>query len=194
LDEFLLRELVRPAQKGWWGNKYGIQAGVKYINALGIDHLDIQAEFNTARPYTWSHFDSLNSYTHYNQPLAHPLWANFREFIGIVKYQPHAKIFLSTRIMHARIGEDEDNKNWGGNPLLAYGSRVQEYGNTIGQGIGAKVNLISVDASWMFRHNMFLDMRLLWRNKNSDDNVRDLRTQVWGIGIRMNFWPQGYDF
>ena len=96
--------------------------------------------------------------------------------------------------MHAQIGEDEADKNWGGNPLLAYTSRVQEYGNTIGQGIGAQINLIAVDASWMFRHNMFLDMRLLWRDKNSDDNARDLRTRAWGIGIRMNFWPQGYDF
>ncbi|MCC6282082.1 MAG: hypothetical protein IT262_15875, partial [Saprospiraceae bacterium] len=85
LDEFLFSAIVNPEQSGWWGNKFGLQAGLKYYNAFGINHLDVQIEYNSVRPYTYSHFDSLNSYTHYSQPLAHPLWSNFREFIGLLR-------------------------------------------------------------------------------------------------------------
>ena len=50
--------------------------GLKYIDVLGIDNLDYQVEWNTARPYTYSHYDDAN-YTHYNQALAHPVGSKF---------------------------------------------------------------------------------------------------------------------
>jgi hypothetical protein len=80
LDEFVFSELVTNNQ-GWWANKYGIQAGLKYIDAFGIDHLDLQAEYNQVRPYTYTHRDSSAYYAHYDTPLAHPLGANFKELI-----------------------------------------------------------------------------------------------------------------
>ncbi|RYY00403.1 MAG: hypothetical protein EOO53_22035, partial [Gammaproteobacteria bacterium] len=78
LDEFKLDELKRK----WWGNKFGYQLGAKYIDAFGISNLDLQAEWNRVRPFTYSHDDSVANYTNYNQPLAHPLGANFNELIG----------------------------------------------------------------------------------------------------------------
>jgi hypothetical protein len=60
----------------------GLQLGAKYINALGIKNLDLQLEYNRVRPFTYSHRDSVANYTHYNQPMAHPLGANFSETIG----------------------------------------------------------------------------------------------------------------
>ncbi|MBL7776019.1 MAG: hypothetical protein JNK89_08455, partial [Saprospiraceae bacterium] len=60
IDEFLLSALYKPEQKGWWGNKFGAQLGLKYLDAFGIDHFDLQVEFNSVRPYTYSSFDSLN--------------------------------------------------------------------------------------------------------------------------------------
>ena len=77
LDEFRLSEIF--SSRGWWANKYGIQAGLKYLNALKIDHLDVQLEYNSARPYTYAHLEMEDSYTHYNQALAHPLgWSRAR--------------------------------------------------------------------------------------------------------------------
>ncbi|MEO6038811.1 MAG: hypothetical protein ABIQ93_10390, partial [Saprospiraceae bacterium] len=37
IDEFLVSAVLKPDQKGWWGNKFGLQVGAKYMNALGID-------------------------------------------------------------------------------------------------------------------------------------------------------------
>ncbi len=194
LDEFSVASVVNPDKKGWWGNKFGLQTGLKYINALGIDHLDLQLEFNAVRPYTYSHRDSLNSYTHFNQPLAHPLLANFKEFVGIVRYQPSPRWFFTGRLMHAQTGDDTDTQNWGTDPLLSYDSRVQDYGNKIGQGVGATINLVGLDLSWMIYHNLYIDAKVLLRKKNSVEDARDQSTKLFGLGLRMNLWPANLDF
>jgi hypothetical protein len=194
IDEFYFSEAVKPAQSGWWGNKFGAQLGLKYINALGVDHLDVQVEFNAVRPYTYSSFDSLNSFTHYNQPLAHPLWANFREIIGIARYQPTPRWLLTARLLYAKTGDDGPGENWGGNPLLGNASREQEYGNVIGQGVSATTLLAGLDASWQWRHNLFWEARILLRNKNSADPGRDLDTRLFTLGLRWNMWSRNLDF
>ena len=66
-------------------NKTGYQAGVKYYNKFG----EVQVEYNQVRPYTYSSSDSLENYSHYDQSLADPLGANFKEFIGIVNLRYH---------------------------------------------------------------------------------------------------------
>ncbi len=194
IDEFLLSAVYKPEEKGWWGNKFGWQAGFKYINAFGLDHLDLQLEYNTVRPYTYSSFDSLNSYTHYNQPLAHPLWANFKEFIGIARYQPHPRWYFTARILHARTGENPESENLGANPLLGNSSRADDYGNVTGQGIRATINLFGLDARWQIRHNLYLETRMLLRRKNSADNSRDLDTRYLTLGVRWNVWNRNRDF
>lgn len=194
IDEFLVSAVFKPDQKGWWGNKFGLQAGIKYMNALGVDHLDLQLEFNAVRPYTYSHYDSLNSYTHFNQPLAHPLLSNFKEIVAIARYQPAPRWTVEGRIMHAQTGDNTATENWGANPLLNYGSRVQDYGNKIGQGVAATIDLAALDISWMPYHNLYLDAKVLLRKKNSSDDSIDQSTKLFGIGLRMNIWNSNLDF
>lgn len=194
IDEFIYSALVNPAEKGWWGNKFGTQAGLKYMNVFGVDHLDLQLEWNRVRPYTYSHYDSLNSYTHYNQPLAHSLWSNFNEFIGIARYQPLSRLWINARLIHAKTGDNTPTQNWGSNPLLGYGTRVMDYGNTLGQGIGARLDIYGLDATWMLYHNLFVDLKFLYRRKNSEDDALDLNTKVYSLGLRMNIWNQNLDF
>ena len=70
LDEFVINEI--RSGKGWWGNKYALQGGVKYIDVAGISNLDLQLEVNSVRPYTYSH-NTPSNYSNYSQALAHPL-------------------------------------------------------------------------------------------------------------------------
>jgi hypothetical protein len=132
LDELVVSEIF--SRSGWWGNKWGIQAGVHYVNAFGIEHLDIQLEHNRARPFTYAHSDPANSYTHYNQPLAHPLGSNFEETLVLLRWSPVARLTLQARFMLARLGDNTATENWGANPLINYDTRVQDFGNEIGQG------------------------------------------------------------
>ena len=193
LDEFKFSHI--KARDGWWGNKYALQAGVQYIDAFGLDHLDLRAEFNQATPYTYSHFDSLANYTHTKQALAHPLGANFREFLAIAHYAPTRKWLVEGRLMYAITGDDADtSQNWGGNILLNYKTRENDLGNFIGQGNRATTLLGGLDVSYMFYHNMYADLHFFYRNKASELDQFDLKNMYVGAGIRVNMWPWRLDF
>lgn len=192
LDELTVKKLF--SNSGWWANKYGLQGGIKYINALGIDHLDLQTEFNLVRPYTYSHHEPEDSYTHYNQPLAHPLGANFREIILQIRYQPCRRMFVFAGYLNAWQGQNTATENWGANPLLSYDTRVFDYGNRLGQGISTHLDLFRLEASWMWRHNMFLDAALLYRKERSEIPANSRNTTVVSLGLRMNFWPAAMGF
>ena len=127
MDEFafsLLRDDIN-----WWGNKYGFQLGVRSTDIFKISNLNIAAEFNTIRPYTYSHYRRGNffpnnitvaNYTHYGQELAHPLGANFREVLGKINYTINGKFRLEGAYFYWSKGLDKDGKSYGGNLLLDY--------------------------------------------------------------------------
>lgn len=85
MGEFKFDEVFNGSK--WWANKQGFQLGFKSYNFLGINKLDFLTEYNQVRPYTYSHRETITNYAHYNQELAHPLGANFRESVSKVKYQ-----------------------------------------------------------------------------------------------------------
>jgi hypothetical protein len=193
MDEFKFDELFLNRNK-WWANKYGVQVGAKYIDMFGIDHLDGQVEFNLVRPYTYTHRDSSASYANYNQSLAHPLGANFKETVFIGRYRPIKKLTLEGRLLYAMYGEDTATENYGNNILLPHTTRVSDYGNVIGQGVKAKQLTIGLDASYQIWHNMYVELHYLYRNKNSEDASRSLKSSIIGTGIRMNIANRPNDF
>lgn len=197
LDEFKISEVKK--QSGWWANKFGIQAGIKYLNALGIDHLDLQLEYNAVRPFTYTHNDTLSgfpnyavaSYSHSNQSLAHPLGANFREVVGILRYKPLNRLYLQIKGLYSVYGVDPHGENWGGNILLPYTSRQQDYDNVIGQGVKTSVSAIGLDASYEIFHNYFVDFQAMWRQTTVEQKVDQ---HYWGGGIRVNIANLTYDY
>jgi hypothetical protein len=181
--------------KRWWGNKFGAQLGIKYIDAFGVDHLDLQLEGNVARPYTYTHYDTVTSWTHYNQALAHPLGANFTELIFQAKYQPMQKLFLSSRFVYSKKGEDTDSLNFGGNPIKDYDiGKPNEYGNYIGQGVKARTFYIDLIATYEPWHNVFIDFMYSYRKKKSDDPLRSMQTHFVNLNLRWNLPYRRYDF
>jgi len=205
LDEFnFSKEFSPPPGKGklygithpnkWWGNKFAAQLGIKYIDAFGVDHLDLQLEGNIARPYTYSHYDTTTSWTHYNQPLAHPLGANFTELIFDVKYQPLQKLYLSSRFIYNKKGEDNDTTNWGGNPYKEYGTFEREFGNVTGQGITARTFYWDLVATYEPWHNIFVDFSYVFRKKKSIEAARSMQTHFINFSVRWSIPYRRYDF
>ncbi len=188
LDEFYSRAIFNPTERGWWANKAGVQLGAKYLNVLGINRLDLQVEYNQVRPYTYSHESQRSSYTHYGQSLAHPLGSNFRETLGILKYQPAKRVFLEAKTFFWTKGHDQDTSNYGSLPWKSYNTRIQEYGNYIGQGDKTTVRLFQFNASYMLAHNLFLDLQFAIRNEDSQSNLFDQNLRFGTVGIRWNSW------
>ena len=67
---------------GFFQNKFGFQLGLK----TDIRDLILLMEYNQVQPYTYAHKDPMQTYTHLNQSLAHPLGANFRELVILSEY------------------------------------------------------------------------------------------------------------
>src|SRR5450432_3308892 len=68
-NEFVWSQ-IKNYSAGWWGNKQGVQAGLKYIDMFKVKNLDLQVEVNAMRPYTYTHNDTVANWSHYNQSLA----------------------------------------------------------------------------------------------------------------------------
>ncbi|MFL5788281.1 MAG: hypothetical protein ACJ748_09515 [Flavisolibacter sp.] len=194
LDEFKLSEL--KAGKGWWGNKYGIQIGAKYIDAFGISNLDLQAEMNRVRPFTYSHDDSISNYAHYNQPLAHPLGANFQEFIGIARYQPAPKWTLSGKVIYYYQGRDTGSSNYGSNIMLPDKPpfRTMDYGFYIGTGVRTTTFYGSLLLSYEWRQNFFIEGNLVYRKQSNNGLTATPKETIFSAGIRWNVGRRVFEF
>jgi hypothetical protein len=192
LDEFVLDEIT--AGNGWWANKFALQGGLKYIDALGVSNLDLQAEVNVVRPYTYSHTTQYGSYSNYRQSLAHPLGANFNEMIGVLRYQPIPRLNIVARATYADIGRDGVDENWGSDILKAAQTREQEYNNTIGQGQSNTIITLNMTASYMLKHNLFLDANQIFRQSKSDLPFYNNNTTITSVALRWNIPQRLYDF
>lgn len=193
LDEFLLREI--RAGNGWWGNKFGVQVGGKYVDVFKIRNLDIQGEINWVRPFAYSHYDSISNYTHYNQPLAHPLGANFVEGIGIVRYQFHPKWTATGKLIVWKQGLDSSNLNFGGNIFKLNSTRAAEYGYTIPTGVSATGVNGQLLVSYEPKENVFFDVSILLRRfKATEQPSVDRNTALFTAGLRMNMFRREYDY
>jgi hypothetical protein len=196
IDEMKVKETFNGNQ--WWGNKQALQLGAKWVDVAGISNLDLQGELNIVRPYTYTHFRNpeYSNYQHYEQSLAHPLGANFREIVGIIRYQPLPRLQFLLKGFLGKKGEDEnDTENFGGDIFKDYSqNRHREYGVKIGQGIAANWTFVDFTASYQLKHNLFLDFKHIARKWDSEDNSRDLTTQYTSFALRWNIAQRLMEF
>lgn len=183
LDEFLIKEI--RAARGSWTNKIALQAGLKYIDVLGIPNLDIQGEFNMARPYTYSHKSGQTNYAHFNQPLATPLGANFMEGLGTLRYQ-NKRLSINGTFALMMYGTDPPGRDYGGNILKDYDERLRDYDNYIGQGRQTITTYADLRLTYMLKHNLFLEGRYLNRMQDSQYKPDAYNTSVASFSIRWN--------
>ncbi len=192
LDEFTSKELI--AGNGYWANKFAIQAGMKYFDAFTVKNLDLQGEINLARPYTYAR-DSVANYTHYNQPLAHPLGASFAEIIGQIKYQPVKNLFLTAKGMYYMKGIDTGAASYGGDIFKSYNLRAENYGVSLINGVQTRCALANVTASYELRENLFVDLSATHRVFDYVDLNRPAsKITYFSAGVRLNFARRDYDF
>ncbi len=197
INEFILSQVVHYA-RGYWANKQGLQFGMKYIDAFNLKNLDLQIETNIVRPFTYSHNDSVGSFSHYNQPLAHPLGANFDEFILLVHYQPANKWNLEGKMIYYRQGIDSPgtNANFGSNIFKDYTTRsAGDYGYKIGSGLLTTCINVSGLISYEVKENLYIDASATYRNYMIHDAFNTVNgSATFTLGIRMNVFRRQYDY
>lgn len=187
IDEFNLTQI--KARTGWWANKQGWQLGAKYINALNVKGLTLQAEYNEVRPYTYSHASVTQNYAHYGQPLAHPFGANFQEYLGFISYRKD-RWMLNVQGLYANIGKDSTGvSNVGQNIFLSYTSHPKEFGNVTTQGVKTKFLQSDIRVTYLIVPQMNLRMELGYiqrSERNSKGYV--LQDPYFYLGIKTSIW------
>lgn len=179
---------------GWYGNKYGWQAGLKYVDFFGAKNLDIQIEKNTVMPYTYTHMSTDRNYVHYNQALAHPLGANFKEYLGIISYQPISNLFIDAKFIYVQAGTDTGSLNLGSNILNTDINSVQRYGNKPLQGIKTDLKAFEFLVSYQWKPNVYIDLVYQLRKYNSEVTTLDSESHFAALGLRMNIARRKFDF
>ncbi|QXU41685.1 gliding motility protein RemB [Pedobacter sp. D749] len=191
LEEFTAKEFF--AGKGYWANKYAIQLGVRGSDLFKVANLNYLAEFNSARPYTYSHFDRLSNYANYNQSLAHPLGGNFREFLGLLNYS-YKRFDVQGEASYARYGLDPAGMNYGGDIFKSYDTRSVQYGSHIGQGIGTNLYYLKGQVAYLInpKYNLRLEVAGTYRKESNELGIN--KASLLTISIRSSFRNIYHDF
>jgi len=192
LNEFQAHEILSSAN--WWGNKYGVQAGFKWIDIFGLHNVDWQSEFNLVRPYTYTSQFSVNNYSQYGQPLADPLGANFREFINIIRINPIGPLDIKLELFYIQQGADSASggPDYGSNIFIPYSHRTGDYGIAMLRGVLTNTIIAEAVVSYQLKHNLFIDLTGLFRHQTSA--LYDHNTIYASVGLRLNFARKEYMF
>jgi hypothetical protein len=201
LDEFTAKEFF--AGKGYWANKFGLQIGIKGFDVFKVTNLNYLLEYNTARPYTYSQRKAILNYGHYNQPLAHPFGANFREVLTIWDYS-FKRWQVSSQVNVAQYGLDLQSGNYNPDLKLSYGKDIYEtyesriegkpYGHTTLQGLKTKFLYFDTRVSYLInpKTNLRLEVGAVLRKES---NIQFENNTNWiTFGLRSSFRNLYQDF
>ncbi len=191
-SQFILDDLIISSLRdgsGWWGNKFGMQAGFKSYNLLNVKGLFARGEINIVRPYTYSHGEAYISngianlnYGNYAQALAHPTGANFAEGIAEVRY---AKGRFSAKgiVFLTKKGLDYDSISMGGDIYKSYALRSGDYGIKFLQGELTNIQTYNVEFSYLInpKFNMMLKTGFWYRKEKKDNYFSENRILYLGI-------------
>ena len=201
LDEFSLND-IKAGNKSW-KNKYGYQIGAKYFNALNIDNLVLQLEYNHVRPYVYSHLEAITNYGHNNQSLGHQWGGNFRELVAIARYHK-GRYFADAKVIVGERGLDFDiatnNFNYGSNIYLGYNeNRPFDTGVEIGQGNKTKVFIADLQLGYLINPstNMKFFGSVIYRDFNplAETNTAIKGTTTWAsLGLRCDIFNWYFDY
>lgn len=191
LDEFLLKEI--KAQNGWWANKYAMQGGIKSFDVFGVKQLNFQTEVNYVRPYTYSHGSVQQNYGHMNQPLAHPLGANFVESATFLNYRFN-RLFVEAKCVYAIYGADSTGSDVGRDIFISYNKRLHDYGNTTTQGIKTNLVTISLRGAYILDPEMNLKIEFGFAERMEQTPKHAIQTPIIFIGIRTDLGNTYTDF
>lgn len=191
LGEFTAKEFF--SNKGYLHNKWGLQLGLRGFDAFGVRNLNYLAEFNTVRPYTYSHFDPISNYSNYAQPLAHPWGANLREFVSIWNYSA-GRFDFSAQGNYGQYGLDAEFTNYGKDIFKSYNDYTSRYGNRIGQGIATDLYYLNGRVAYLLnpKYNLRLELGGTFRREVNSE-FRNTAAMVM-FGLRASFRNLYYDF
>ena len=184
------------ASKNTIRNKYGYQIGFKYFDLFTIKNLHLQFEYNSVRPYAYAAENPEQSYTHYNQALAHPLGANFNEMVGFINYRLK-DFFIEIKANYAIKGADSSSFNYGGNIFKTDNTfPLQQDVNSVSMVQGVKTTIMYQDIHIGYLVNPSTNFNIVIGVSNRIEKTATStnNTQFVYFGVRTSLTNFYYDF
>ncbi|GDX53302.1 hypothetical protein LBMAG27_23490 [Bacteroidota bacterium] len=201
LDDFDLAK--SKGKKGFYRNKYAYQLGLNYFNAFGLNGFFIQAEYNEVWPYTYAHKIPVINYAHFNQSLADPLGANFREGLLFLQYNHH-RWFGGLELMYVLTGIDSTSGDVGQNVYLSEfsipnstdvnGKFIGSYGNYVGQGVASNILFAQLKINYLInkKNNLLAEISYTYRNQTI--GVKSNTSNFITFGFKTSLFNHYNDF
>ncbi|MEN8122367.1 MAG: hypothetical protein ABFS35_18625 [Bacteroidota bacterium] len=177
-------------------NKYGFQLGIKsfdlFRDKLTRQQLFVLAEYNQVAPYTYTYEDPLQSYSHDNQPLAHPAGAGLKELTGIVNYQ-FRDLYVEFKMNHLLNSIDTLSSNFGSNIFLPDdGTGAVE--NQVGQGIKNTTQNMNVVLGLLINPVTNMKIYIEIQKRTVENAIRTKNKLFFSFGLKTNLNNYYYDF
>ena len=198
IDDFNMSKFFQGSKfSGYFQEKYGIQLGAKFFDAFRVKDLFVQTEFNTVRPYVYDEKIPAINYTHYNEALAHPLGANFRELIVKGSYRMK-RWFVNGEFLVARYGSDTANSHWGRNIYENENDAqmgINSFNNRTGQGVKTDLTFATIGLNYLM--NPMTNSRFTFQVTHRSENIagiRNLTSNYFTVGFSTNLINTYRDF
>lgn len=106
-----------------FSNKFGLQAGLFWVDPLGVNDTDVRAEYVRLEPFVYSHNFDINTYEHYDVLLGHSIGPNADLWHLNISHRLSTWVSLSAFFERERQGENtigpgDDIVNVGGDAQL----------------------------------------------------------------------------
>ena len=175
-------------------NRYGYQAGIRIIEPFKVKNMFLLAEFNRVLPFTYSSSLRRQSYAGMNEPLAHPLGANFREavFQGYYRFR---SLYINASFSYALTGKDLTGTNYGTEIILPDTTATNNLLSALDPpGLRTTIANFSIEAGYIInpKYNFVLSAGI--RNRLYNNEFIHQETNLIFIKISTNLLTTYNDF
>ena len=220
LDEFRASEFF--SGDGWKDNKWGLVVGARVAEVL--PGLLVEAEYARLRPYLYSSKLASRSHTHHTATLGHPAGPNAQDASLRLDYRPLPRLSVGlagaltwrgrnvteggalaagseTGALPVAGDAGTPPGNYGADPFIGYDFRFpQEYGNTVGQGVGQTRALVEGRVGYELLPGLFAEagVRLFdQEDEGAGANARPELTRGFSdlfVSLRWGLAPPSYRY
>jgi hypothetical protein len=175
------------------GPRNAYQLGLRGADLFKVNSLNYLFEFNTATPYTYSNQYPIVNYAQLNEPLAHPLGANFTEVLGIMNYTI-GKFDLQGELDYSKVGLNTATVNYGQDITLADNSLLPPANTGTGQGIATTIKYAEGTVAYVLnpKYNLRFELGAVLRQETN--TLSDTKTVWLTFGLRTTFRNLYHDF
>jgi len=174
---------------GWYGNKWGLLAGLYKTDFAGWDNFDLRVEGAILRPYVYTHRYPINVYKHYNSTLGHWMGPNSLQGYGGLEYRPSRYLLLRLSYEYWKHGANPPDGNVGGDIDLPRRPEDSPYVDFF-QGEVEQRHSFQVSVVWEIFRNCYLEMEGIHRRSRhvlwSDGSRRPVEEWVVRFAFSLN--------